>query len=178
MTTQLPAEGESDPSVSNDLVRSARKGQKGFTRGVSGNPRGRPRGSSNKIQSLSQELIDDHPPAIVAKALELALADDGIRALKFLLDRLVPPKRSQPITLHLPKTQMAKEILTALDTVEKNLLHGEISAAKLRMVIGTCWTSGTIALPDTSTVNGLTVPTIKTEDTVCFEDDMPAFYVR
>ena len=134
MTTQPPADDESDPNVTKELVRSARKGQKGFTIGISGNPRGRPRGSSNKIQSLSQELIDDHAPEIIAKALELALEDDDIRALKLLLDRLVPPKRSQPITLNLPKTRTAKEILTAFDTVEKNLRQGEISAEELRMV--------------------------------------------
>ena len=134
MTTQPPVGDEPGRNVTDDSERSARKGQKGFTRGTSGNPRGRPRGSTNKIQSLSQQLIDDHAPEIIAKMLELALEDDDIRALKLLLDRLVPPKRSQPITLNLPKTRTAKEILTAFDTVEKNLRQGEISAEELRMV--------------------------------------------
>ena len=134
MTTQPPVGDEPGPNVTGDSERSARKGQKGFTRGTSGNPRGRPRGSTNKIQSLSQQLIDDHAPEIIAKALELALEHDDIRALKFLLERLVPPKRSRPITLELPKTRTAQEILAAFDTVEMSLQHGEISAEELRMV--------------------------------------------
>jgi len=45
---------EPGPNVTGDSERSSRKGQKGFARGIFGNPRGRPRGGSNKIQSLKR----------------------------------------------------------------------------------------------------------------------------
>ncbi len=135
MVTQLPASDETSPNDTEEPERSARKGQKGFTRGISGNPRGRPRGSTNKVQSLSQELINDYAPEIITKALELALEYSDIRAVKFLLDRLVPPKRSQPIILDLPKTRTAKELLAAFGTVENSLRRGEITAEELRMVM-------------------------------------------
>jgi hypothetical protein len=135
MTTQPPARRESNSNATDETERSARKGQRGFARGISGNPRGRPRGSVNKIQSLSQQLINDHAPEVIAKALELALEHDDIRAVKFLLDRLVPPKRSQPIFLDLPKTRTAKELLAAFGKVENSLRCGEITAEELRMVM-------------------------------------------
>ena len=135
MTTQPPARRESNSNATDETERSARKGQRGFARGISGNPRGRPRGSVNKIQSLSQEMINDHAPEIIAKALELALEYNDIRAVKFLLDRLVPPKRSQSIFLDLPKTRTAKELLAAFGKVENSLRRGEITVDELRMVM-------------------------------------------
>ena len=135
MTTQPPAMDKFNPNATDHMVRSARKGQKGFTKGISGNPRGRPPGSTNKIQSLSQDLINDHAPEIIAKAIELALDFEDIRAVKFLLDRLVPPKRSQPITLDLPKTRTPKELLAAFDEVESSLRCGEITADEFQMVM-------------------------------------------
>ena len=84
MTTQPPTKDESSPNVIADPRGSARRGQKGFTKGISGNPQGRPRGSTNKIQSFSQGLIDDHAEVIIAKALEMALDYGDIRALKLL----------------------------------------------------------------------------------------------
>jgi hypothetical protein len=135
MATQPSPRDETKPIATEETERSARKGQKGFARGISGNPRGRPRGSTNKIQSLSQQLINDHAPEVIAKALEMALELDDIRAVKFLLDRLVPPKRSQPIILDLPKTRTAKELLAAFGKVENSLRRGEITAEELRMVM-------------------------------------------
>ena len=135
MTTQPSAMDKFNPNATDKMVRSARKGQKGFTKGISGNPRGRPPGSTNKIQSLSQELINDHAPEIIAKAVELALDYEDIRAVKFLLDRLVPPKRSQPINLDLPKTRTPKELLAAFGEVENSLRRGEITADELRIVM-------------------------------------------
>ncbi len=135
MSTQLPVRREADPNAAEKTERSAREGQKGFTGGISGNPRGRPRGSVNKIQSFSQQLINDHASEIIAKALELALEYDDIRAVKFLLDRLVPPKRSHPITLDLPKTRTAKELLAAFGKVENSLRRSEITAEELRLAV-------------------------------------------
>ena len=135
MTTQPPSKDKFNPNATDHMVQSARKGQKGFTKGISGNPRGRPPGSTNKIQSLSQDLINDHAPEIIAKAIELALDFEDIRAVKFLLDRLVPPKRSQSIFLDLPKTRTAKELLAAFGKVENSLRRGEITVDELRMVM-------------------------------------------
>ena len=135
MATRRREEAESTEADVPKTIPSARKGRKGFVRGISGNPNGRPRGSKNKVPSYCQDLIDEHAPEIIAKAVELALEDDNVRAIKFLLDRLVPPKKSAPLTLDLPETRTAEEVLAAFGAVEESLRRGDITTDELRVVV-------------------------------------------
>ncbi len=129
-TTKSDSKGAEEPKTE----RSARKGQRGFTKGISGNPSGRPRGSQNKVPSFCQELIDDRAEEVISKALELALDDNDFRALKFLLDRLVPPKRSPLISIDLPDTRTAQDVLAAFSAIEESLRCGEITIDELQVV--------------------------------------------
>ena len=50
---------------------------KPFKPGVSGNPKGRPRGSRSKATVLAQELLDGEAEGLARKVIELALAGDS-----------------------------------------------------------------------------------------------------
>lgn len=63
-----------------------------FKKGQSGNPQGRPAGTGDKRREL-RALLEPHAPALIEKAVELALAGD-ITALRLCLDRIIPPMRS------------------------------------------------------------------------------------
>lgn len=67
-----------------------------FQKGQSGNPEGRPKGTKDKRTEL-RELLQPHAPALVEKAVELALQGDTT-ALKMCLDRIIPVMRSVEIT--------------------------------------------------------------------------------
>jgi len=55
------------------------------------NPAGRPKGSVNKYAALSREVMSEKGPEIVAKVLELALADKpDVHCLKMCMDRILP----------------------------------------------------------------------------------------
>ena len=56
------------------------------------NPKGRPKGSTNKYTELSRELMSESGPAIVNKVIELAM-DGDTTCLKMCMDRILPPKR-------------------------------------------------------------------------------------
>lgn len=68
-----------------------------FKKGVSGNSRGRPKGARDKRIEL-RKLFEPHAPALIKKAVEMALAGDTT-AMRLCLDRIVAPKKDDPITL-------------------------------------------------------------------------------
>jgi len=71
-----------------------------FQPGQSGNPAGRPVGSKNKITEL-QKLLVPYAEALVAKAVEMALAGDAA-ALRLCVDRIIPAAKSRDATVSLP----------------------------------------------------------------------------
>ena len=59
-----------------------------FVKGVSGNPAGRPKGSTDRF-SKYRRMVEKRMPDIIAKVLELAL-DGDLQACKLLLARVWP----------------------------------------------------------------------------------------
>lgn len=70
-----------------------------FKKGQSGNPKGRPKGATDRRNAL-RGLLEPHAPELVEKAVELALEGDAT-ALRMCLDRLIPslPADSSPVVL-------------------------------------------------------------------------------
>ena len=106
--------------------KSAQKGQKGFTKGLSGNPRGRPKGSRNRAGLLVQNLIDGKSEEIVRAVIKRAVKGD-FQAEKFCLERLLPPQRSRPVTVELPNIETAEDIQKAIDKIWTALSDGELT---------------------------------------------------
>lgn len=63
-----------------------------FKKGQSGNPKGRPAGTKDKRREL-RALLEPHAPALIEKAVQMALKGDTT-ALRLCLDRLLPPMRA------------------------------------------------------------------------------------
>lgn len=64
-----------------------------FKPGVSGNPKGRPKGSKNKMKLLAEGLIGNNARKIVKKVIEMAL-DGNEACLKMCMDRIIPAQRA------------------------------------------------------------------------------------
>jgi hypothetical protein len=60
-----------------------------FTKGESGNPAGRPRGSRNAVTLAAEAMLDGEAEALTRKAIDMALAGDTV-ALKLCIDRFSP----------------------------------------------------------------------------------------
>src|ERR1700730_5889720 len=97
-----------------------------FPKGQSGNPAGRPRGSSNRATRAAEMLLDGEATALTHKAVQLALA--GHRAaLRLCLDRTVAPRRERAVELALPPIRSADDILGAIKVVSGAVGRGAIT---------------------------------------------------
>ena len=114
----------------------AMKGRKGFVDGRSGNPSGRPRGSRNKTTMMAQALFDEQGQAIVEKIIELALERDDKAALKICVDRLVPPRRSRPLSFALPRITSAQDVVAGFSTMFDALSPGQLTLEEASTLAG------------------------------------------
>jgi len=108
-------------------AETAKKGRgRPFPKGQSGNPAGRPRGSSNRATRAAEMLLDGEATALTRKAVELALAGDQA-ALRLCLDRTVAPRRERAVELALPPIHSADDILAAIKVVSGAVGRGAIT---------------------------------------------------
>lgn len=73
-----------------------------FQKGQSGNPAGKPPGARHRVTQMVEALIENKAEALTERALQSALAGDGM-LLKALLDRLAPPRKDRPVMVDLPR---------------------------------------------------------------------------
>ena len=99
-----------------------------------GNP-GRPRGSRNKVTVALERLLDGQAEALMQRMVSLALEGD-IVALKYCLDKIIPPKRSLSVKLDIPAVKTHKDALKASTVVIDLLAAGEISQSDAEGFLG------------------------------------------
>lgn len=91
-----------------------------FQPGKSGNPKGRPKGSKNKNKRLMDALAKDLPK-LVAATKKKALQGDTA-ALRLLLERLIPAKKSESSTIVIKNFDSGKSL-----TKKANVIMGAIA---------------------------------------------------
>ncbi len=92
-----------------------------FKPGVSGNPKGRPKGARDKRTEL-RSLLEPHAKDLVEKVVELAKGGDTT-AIRLCLERLIPPIRAQDQSITLDGmngglTAQGKKIILAMGNGE------------------------------------------------------------
>ncbi|MBE0544947.1 MAG: hypothetical protein IH623_26715 [Verrucomicrobia bacterium] len=99
-----------------------------FTKGTSGNPAGRKRGSRNRATQLRAQLETDVPD-ILKTIIASAKAGD-MAAARMILDRVLPPLRA----VDLPQTiEATGETLASLaESIVRASMRGEIPADTAR----------------------------------------------
>ena len=93
-----------------------------FTKGVSGNPTGRPRGIKDKRHRYA-ESIDAMIPQVLESVYQKALAGD-MTAAKMLLDRTLPNKRPEQERVEISHTG---NFPSDAQNVLRSVLDGEVS---------------------------------------------------
>ena len=93
-----------------------------FTKGVSGNPAGRPRGIKDKRHRYA-ESIESMIPEVLESVFQKAVAGD-MTAAKMLLDRSLPTKRPEQERVQIPIKE--NSALNARDVLQ-GVFDGDVS---------------------------------------------------
>ena len=94
-----------------------------FEKGQSGNPAGRPRGSRSRATMALQDMLERDAESIARTAINLA-KHGNIAALRICMDRLLPPRRHEPVTLDVADTIAATSAIVAA------VAAGDLTAAE------------------------------------------------
>jgi len=107
-----------------------KKGKKGFQKGVSGNPGGRPKGSGNKFPQIFLALLEANTDEISSAVVEKAKAGDSA-ILRLIFERFIPVIRSRTIPIKMPELSSAEDIMKAYDVIFNSFALEEITLDEL-----------------------------------------------
>jgi hypothetical protein len=105
-----------------------------FSPGVSGNPKGRPKGSRNKTTLIAEALRSGEAEALTRKIVERAMHGDAV-ALRICLDRLLPRRRDRCVEFELPELA-AGDVAEAARAVLAACAAGTLSPREATDVMG------------------------------------------
>lgn len=105
---------------------SAKKGQKGFTKGVSGNPNGRPKGSKNKTTLLAEAMLEDEAENLVRSVIDRA-HDGDPTATKICMQWILGKQRGRKVKLDLLDDNGMFDLEIAQTRVYAAVGEGEIT---------------------------------------------------
>lgn len=111
-----------------DQAENTERKQRGrpFTRGTSGNPSGRPRGSKHKALLALDTIGQEGAEAALRVVVQAARTGD-MRAAEILLRRCWPERKGRPVALALPDTSTPEGINRGVAAVIAAVGSGTLS---------------------------------------------------
>jgi len=106
-----------------------------FQKGQSGNPLGRPKGARHKTTLAVQALLDGEAENITRKAIAAAMAGDII-AIRLVLERVLPARKDNPVTLELPAISNSESVVEVMQAVLNAVSNGEITPLEANALAG------------------------------------------
>ena len=113
-------------SIKSERANAGKKQGSKWKKGVSGNPTGKKPGTRHKATQLAEILLDGQTEQLVNKCVEMAIDGDST-AMRICMDRLVPPRKSRPISINLPDTKNASGVAEAQAVVVQAVGEGELT---------------------------------------------------
>jgi hypothetical protein len=96
---------------------------------------GKPRGTRHKATQAVLALLEGEAEALSRKAVEMALAGDGV-ALRLCLDRIAPPRKDSPVQFPLPRMTNAQDAAQAAGAVLEAVSMGELTPIEAVQIMG------------------------------------------
>jgi Family of unknown function (DUF5681) len=100
-----------------------------FEKGQSGNPAGRPRGSRGRATMALQDMLERDAESIARTAINLA-KHGNIAALRICMERLLPARRHELVTLDLPPLDKVADTVAATSAIVAAVAAGDLTAAQ------------------------------------------------
>ena len=112
--------------MAKDSANTGKKQGSKWKKGQSGNPAGKKPGTRHRATQLAEILLDGQTEKLVNKCVEMAIDGDSA-AMRICMDRLVPPRKSRPISINLPDTKNASGVAEAQAVVVQAVGEGELT---------------------------------------------------
>lgn len=97
-----------------------------FLKGCSGNPRGKAKGTKNHATLAAENLLKGELESICRRLIQEATSGN-MQAIKMILDRVLPPKRTPSTHFDLPNFEGSAGVMNAISSVMKAVSQGNLS---------------------------------------------------
>jgi hypothetical protein len=106
-----------------------------YTKGHSGNPKGKPKGARNKSSLAAEALLEGSLDKICKKVEEEAL-NGNMQAAKMILERFLPARKDRCIEIDFPPIHTFEDIVKVVGFIFSSVGKGEISPSEGEMLAG------------------------------------------
>jgi hypothetical protein len=120
--------GPEQPTEAKPPSDNAERKHKGgpWPKGVSGNPKGMPKGTRHRATRAAEALLDGEAEELTRLCIEKAKSGDMV-ALRLVLERIIPPRKERPVTVDLPPITAAKDLIGAASALSQAVASGELT---------------------------------------------------
>jgi hypothetical protein len=119
--------GKAPSMAENTAAKQPGRGQgRPFSKGQSGNPKGKPAGSRNAVTILAEKLLDDDAEEITKAVIAAAKGGDPT-AMRLTFERIAPLRKGRPMQVDLPVIEKAADLPKALGELFRLVGEGLIT---------------------------------------------------
>jgi hypothetical protein len=105
--------------------------KKKFSKGYSGNPNGRPKGSLNKATLAIKNMFDGEAEEVGRKAIEMAKNGD-MQAIKLIIERIIAPRKENLINFDFSEIESGNTLIQAGNSIMLATSQGQITISEAK----------------------------------------------
>lgn len=104
-----------------------------FSKGQSGNPKGKPKGTRHSATMAMQRLLEGEREELTRKCIDLAKEGDST-AMRLCFERLYPAPKDAPVSFDLPPIKSLEDSTAVLGALLEAVSVGEVTPEEAKAI--------------------------------------------